>query len=44
MCFSAAGSFGMSGVLAVVGAVSLARSAGRPQRMFAAIPLIFAAQ
>ena len=34
----------MSGVLAVVGAASLARSAGRPQRLFAAIPLIFAAQ
>src|ERR1035437_10782384 len=44
MCFSAAGSFGMSGVLAVVGTTSLARSAGRPQHMFAAVPFIFAAQ
>jgi hypothetical protein len=44
MCFSAAGSFGMSGVLTVVGGAALARSAGRPQRMLAAIPLIFAAQ
>lgn len=44
MCFSAAGSFGMAGVLAVVGTVALGRSAHRPQRMFAAVPLIFAAQ
>ena len=34
----------MSGVLTIVGAAALARSAGRPQRMFAAVPLIFAAQ
>ena len=44
MCFSAPGSFGMSGVLTVVGIAALAKSAQRPRRMFAAVPLIFAAQ
>jgi hypothetical protein len=44
MCFSAAGSFGVSAVLTGLGAASLARNSHRPHRMFAAIPLIFAAQ
>ncbi len=44
MCFSATGSFAMSGVLAAVGAGSIARNSSKPRRMFAAIPLIFAAQ
>jgi hypothetical protein len=44
MCFSAIGSFVLSGVLATAGAVSLLKSSGRPLRMFAGIPLVFAAQ
>lgn len=44
MCFSATGSFAISGVLTAVGATSLARNSSKPCRMFAAIPLIFAAQ
>ena len=44
MCFSAAGSFALSGILGAVGVTSLARTASRPHRMFAAVPLIFAAQ
>jgi hypothetical protein len=44
MCFSATGSFAISGLLTAVGATSLARNSSKPQRMFAAIPLIFAAQ
>ena len=42
MCFSATGSFAISGVLTAVGAVSVARNSSKPHRMFAAIPLIFA--
>ena len=44
MCFSATGSFAISGVLTAVGAASLARNSSPPHRFFAAIPLIFAAQ
>jgi hypothetical protein len=44
MCFSATGSFAISGVLTAVGATALARNSSKPHRMFAAIPLIFAAQ
>jgi hypothetical protein len=44
MCFSATGSFAISGVLTAVGAASVARNSSRPHRMFAAIPLLFAAQ
>jgi hypothetical protein len=34
----------ISGVLTAVGATALARNSSKPRRMFAAIPLIFAAQ
>jgi hypothetical protein len=44
MCFSAAGSFGVSAVLAGVGIASVVRNSSGVHRMFAAIPLIFAAQ
>jgi len=44
MCFSATGSFALSGVLTLLGAASMARNSSKPHRMFAAIPLLFAAQ
>lgn len=44
MCFSATGSFAISGVLTAIGAVSVARNTSKVHRMFAAVPLIFAAQ
>jgi len=44
MCFSATGSFAVSGVLAGLGTASILRNSSKPQRMFAAIPLIFATQ
>jgi hypothetical protein len=44
MCFSATGSFAVSGVLTGLGAASILRNPSKPNRMFAAIPLIFAAQ
>lgn len=44
MCFSATASFAVSGVLTVMGAVSVARTAHSSHRMFAAVPLVFAAQ
>jgi len=44
VCFSASVSFGLSATLATIGAVSLARNSSKPQRLFAAIPLVFAAQ
>jgi hypothetical protein len=44
MCFSAAGSFAVAGVLSGVGAVSLRRNTMRTYVMVAAIPLIFAVQ
>jgi hypothetical protein len=44
MCFSAAGSFAVSGLLSGVGAVSFRRKVVRPYRMLAAIPFLFAVQ
>lgn len=44
MCFSAAGSFAVAGILAGVGATSIARNSSTPHRMLATIPLLFAAQ
>lgn len=44
MCFSATGSFAISGVLTGIGVASVARNRSKAHRMFAAIPLIFAAQ
>jgi hypothetical protein len=44
VCFSAAGSFTLSGILIGVGAVSIARASSRPYRLFAATPFIFGAQ
>ena len=44
MCFSATGSFAIAGILTAVGGASIARNRSKPHRMFAAIPLIFAAQ
>src|SRR5579884_1476267 len=44
MCFSAAGSFTLSGVLAAVGVASVTRDVQPPARIFAAVPLLFAAQ
>ena len=44
MCFSPTGSFVLSGVLASVGAVSVTQNSSRHQRMFAAIPFLFAGQ
>src|SRR5690348_1383449 len=44
MCFSATGSFAIAGVLAGLGAASMVRNSSKAQRMFAAIPFIFAAQ
>jgi hypothetical protein len=44
MCFSATASFGASAVLATVGIVSVAKAKTTPQRTFASIPLLFAAQ
>jgi hypothetical protein len=44
MCFSATGSFTVAGLLVGVGAASLSSSASGPHRMYAAVPLIFAAQ
>lgn len=44
MCFSAAGSFALSGVMTGVGAAAIVRSSSPSRRMIAAIPLLFAAQ
>ena len=44
MCFSATGSFAVSGALAVLGGASIARNQSPSLRMFAATPLVFAAQ
>ena len=44
MCFSAAGSFTLSGVLAAVGVASVVRNSSKPHGMLAAVPLVFAAQ
>jgi hypothetical protein len=44
MCFSATGSFAAAGLLAGIGLGTLARNTATRTRMFATIPLIFAAQ
>jgi hypothetical protein len=44
MCFSAAGSFGVAGVLVGIGAYSVAQEKHPSHRMLAAVPLLFAAQ
>ncbi len=44
MCFSATASFGASAVLGAVGILSVAKAKTNPQRTFATIPLLFAAQ
>ena len=44
MCFSATASFSLSAVLATVGGASIARAETPRTRLFAAIPLLFAAQ
>jgi len=44
MCFSATGSFAASGLLVAIGSGALSRITFAPYRMFAAIPLLFAAQ
>ena len=44
MCFSATASFGASAVLGTVGVISMAKTKKSPQRVFAAIPLLFAVQ
>jgi hypothetical protein len=44
MCFSATGSFALSGILIGVGAASIARSSSPSYRMLAAAPLLFGAQ
>ena len=44
MCFSATGSFAAAGVLAGIGVTCVARNEIRSMRMFAAVPLLFAAQ
>ena len=44
MCFSATGSFAIAGFLTGIGAVSMSRNVSRPHRVFAAVPLLFAAQ
>ena len=44
MCFSATASFTASGVLAVVGTATLAKSKRREDRLFASFPLLFAIQ
>jgi hypothetical protein len=44
MCFSATGSFAASGLLAGIGLATLVRNRSPRHRMFAAIPLLFAAQ
>lgn len=44
MCFSAPASFALSGILTGFGAASIKQSSSRSRRLFAAIPLLFAAQ
>jgi hypothetical protein len=44
MCFSATASFGASAVLGTIGIIAVAKAKTNPQRLFASIPLIFAAQ
>lgn len=44
MCFSASASFAAGAVLGVAGVVAVSRAAPGPQRIFGAIPLLFAVQ
>jgi hypothetical protein len=44
MCFSASGSFVSAGVLGAIGVLCLRQCPARPLRLFAAVPLLFAAQ
>jgi hypothetical protein len=44
MCFSATASFGASAVLGTIGIITIVKATTNPQRVFAAIPLIFALQ
>ena len=44
MCFSAAGSFALAGVLTGVGTMSVVQNQSSALRVFAAVPLLFAAQ
>ena len=44
MCFSAPASFALSGILTGVGVASVRQSSSSARRLFAAIPLLFAAQ
>jgi uncharacterized protein DUF6629 len=44
VCFSAIGSFATSAGLGLIGVASIATNRSKPRRMFAAIPLLFAAQ
>lgn len=44
MCFSATASFGASAVLGTIGIIAVAKARTKPQKAFAAIPLIFAVQ
>lgn len=44
MCFSAGASFGASALLGSIGAVTVVKAKTRPQRLFAAIPLLFSVQ
>lgn len=44
MCFSATGSFALSGILIGIGTVSIVRSASPSHRMLAAAPIMFGAQ
>ena len=44
MCFSATASFGASAALCVVGIITVAKARTKDQKVFATIPLVFAAQ
>ncbi len=44
MCFSAGASFGTSLVLAGIGIAAIKKAGSGPQRLFAAVPLLFAVQ
>jgi hypothetical protein len=44
MCFSATASFGAAVVLGTIGIVAMSKAGTKPQRLLAAIPLIFAVQ
>lgn len=44
MCFSATASFSSSALLATTGVVSMYRASNKAQRLFAAVPLVFAVQ